>query len=540
MKLELAQGYITEELAHELDFDGFLELFNYSLNAVPRLILRPLTEAEAFGHFERLQSVYASFQPEQIDHLCGISQQLPFIDRVLPFLESGELQQYHLYLLGTFIEACLKLEKQEATLPISASGLELCHLIKNYLLECTEEGYGAVRLSEKEQRLKLDLQEIVEQRHLEMQACEKKVQADLGVNVIYAHPKELPWQSELWENAIVHELVSCNTECENGFMRLELKMSAALLEINGKYQLLEKEYEDAVAEIMTRLNHWLQSLSTPFSEYVKKRLQRCVDYCIIKTMYRERLVLPQISPQLSFCLKNGRLPVLQNKIGERLKPLNINLTAGSSVIFGANMSGKTTVLKTVYFFWQVFRFGLPVPCEQLVAHFPSSLELLLKSSGRLDNLLSSFGTELEFFAREVPDKGVILTDELFQSTDPDNGSKLAQIFVDEFNTKNCVFLCTTHYLRILETNTSAKIFRMKDIDFKDKIDYHSVHEELVKRLPYEIEEISPLADRRQSFTAPLEIALLFPLDQTIKGRIKSYLDKAVCKGKMHKQGKIDE
>jgi DNA mismatch repair ATPase MutS len=242
-------------------------------------------------------------------------------------------------------------------------------------------------------------------------------------------------------------------------------------------------------------------------------------------MHRQGLSLPLISPETACRISDGRLPVLQKKAGENFKPLNVCLTPGANIIIGANMTGKTTVLKTIYFILQAFRFGLPVPCNELFSHFPTDISLLLKSSGNIDNSLSGFGCELDFFARKFPAGSVILTDELFQTTDPANGTRLAQIFITEFNRKDHLFLCSTHYAQIPELCPETKIFRMRDVDFKSKIDYHSRLRELAERIPYEIEEVSESERRENSDNSltPLKIALIFPLAEEIKTRIKSCL-----------------
>ena len=188
------------------------------------------------------------------------------------------------------------------------------------------------------------------------------------------------------------------------------------------------------------------------------------------------------------------------------------------------MSGKTTVLKTVYFLLTLVQLGLPLPARNITLHYPAQVALALKSPGDIRTNSSTYSEELSFFAQPMKDGAYILSDELFLSTDPANGVILSKIVVQSMTDADMVFFCTTHYPEILNTKNSA-LYKMEDVNplllKKNGYDLQSLH----NFMPYRLTPISEGDHEKiRTSTAPLETALLFDLPQDIKEAIKTHLD----------------
>jgi DNA mismatch repair ATPase MutS len=202
--------------------------------------------------------------------------------------------------------------------------------------------------------------------------------------------------------------------------------------------------------------------------------------------------------------------------------LNIALGKGVNVLFGANMTGKTTVLKTLYFHLVLVKFGLPVPATVLTLGFPDRIGLQLRSSGQTGSGLSGFGEELRFFCGIDDSSSVYLIDELFHSTDPVNGVKLSKAFLMGLSASRSLFLCTSHYPDVL-TIPGLTFFRMKDSELELN---QSDIDHLLEQVPFEVETlpVGAVADNWTDSKKPLRIALHFPLSETIKQNIRKQLE----------------
>ncbi len=223
-------------------------------------------------------------------------------------------------------------------------------------------------------------------------------------------------------------------------------------------------------------------------------------------------------------IKNAVLPVLKTQRKDAYTPLSLDLKKGASVLFGANMTGKTTALKTIYFHLTAIRTGLPVPAEAITLHFPNQVAFHLKSPGDIKKKLSGFGEEIVFFTKEISPGAYFLVDELFQSTDPVNGVKLSQIFLSAFSQKEMIFFCTSHYPDLLNL-TDISLYWMKDVDYNQKMPDLMAAEDLLSKIPFEIERIYPdnIENVLKNSRTPLAIALHFNLPETIKEKIRDRL-----------------
>lgn len=525
MKLEFEQNIVDQKLFNELSFNEYLDLFNIDVPLLPLRILRPLTKHNGEQHFHELNLLKSKVDDNSLalSQLISASKKIPYIENIIIFLKNKEIEQYHVYTLGKFLEENLLLSALERPYPILSESSEVCLKIKSILKEYTCDNYSMIRVNKNDESIKIKIKEVENILKIKLIDYEKQVEKETGLKLIYPYPKELDCSEELH-----NKLSNCN------LISVKKKGAAHLIEytlpsdiqedIENKRSLIS-ELDKVMISRLNVLNKLLFEYVDDFIAYYEDRKKRVYQYILISTLKKYNLVIPNFSNKMTLEISEGVLPSLKNQKNHKYNPLDIDLDCGSNVLFGANMAGKTTVLKTIFFQLTAIRMGLPTPAKNVNLRFPEQVEFHLKSSGNIQKNISSFGEEVEFFTKEIRPFGYILVDEFFQTTNPISGIELSQIFLKEFSTKDMIFFCNTQYPEIISTK-DISLFRMKDLDFKREIEYNLTLNDLIGKIPYEVEKISSVdvGKALKESKNPLYIALHFPLSKSIKEKIKQRLD----------------
>jgi len=524
MKLEFEQKIVPDSLYEELCFDDFLSWFDIDIPILPRKILRPMGREKGEEHFKMLQDLQRQVDEKKLrpERIISQSQKLPFLDFVLPFYENGSLEQYHLYSLGKFVSENLLLEEIEMkSLPVSE--LSTCCLkIREILETYTQKGFSGLCFTTEEKELREEIKKSEKEVDSKVSKYEREIYEQTGLKMIYPYPKEISTDSGNLPNIWNCEMLSVKPKKDINLVdyRLTLPVKSALSKKNS----LTKGFNQLMKKKLRTINRELYPYYMEFKRCYEERKDKTFYYALLLVKQHQSLCLPTFQVPLGCTLKNAALPSLQAQKKEKYIPLNLDLDHGANVLFGANMTGKTTVLKTLYFQLTAIRMGLPLCAESIVLHFPEQVELHLKSAGNIKWNLSSFGQEIEFFTKNMSPSAYILVDELFQSTDPIGGAELSRIILQEFSTRDVVFFCTSHYPEVLNLKR-IQLFRMKDVDFEEENGGAANLTYLLDSMPYKLEKILPenIGDALQESKKPLYIALHFPLPESIKERIRERL-----------------
>lgn len=523
MALEFRQEIIPDALKEELAFDAYLSLFDLGLPLIPVTILEPMAREAGIAHFESLKNVEAAFAPDTLAELIKMSRQLPLLESLLPHFEGAALQQFHLFELNRFLTVTAELALLETALPTAEETHEALNGLRRVLADHTERGGAALKTDEATARIKAKLVDVDKHLHLETLAHEKAVEEAIGLRMIYPFPREIQNEGSPLEKARTCALLRV-TETGETF-RVDHNPGESLAVLAAEKEALTRELETCTASLLAEINAEMVAFFDPFFSCYEKRKNRCLLYTLVFVKQQEKLAFPEFELGCHLSLTSGLSYALSRRKGKANVPLTINLGQGSNVLYGANMSGKTTVLKTLYFLLTAIRTGLPVPASAITLHYPESVQLLLKSSGDMGKDLSSFGEELHFFSKEPQEGAFILADELFLSTDPVNGAELSRIFINNYGERPLIFFCTTHYPKVLEMKT-PQLFRMLDVEFADETGKAVDLSNLASLMPYRLEKISSenAASAVRTNRKPLELALCFPLPESIKQSIRDQID----------------
>lgn len=524
MRLELVQNAIRSELHKELGIKNYLEMFNRDIPLIPLTVLRPLDKKEGEAHFQLLKKLTALHTSRELalDQLISAGRQLPQLDTLIPFLKSGILEQFQLFQLYQFLTVekdLIELEGMHHPLREDSGAVDQLLVVMN---KYTEGKGNTLSLSHEEKALRNSIHELDQSFNSALKNFEQRIENETTLRMIYPYLKEFDTETEavkkarLSKNLKVTQVGSC--------FNISYVLTTELNDILQNKEALDREFKTAIAKKLKEINRELSQFSESFIRLYNARKDRLFKYTLCLTALEHKLCLPTFSEETSLIVEKASLPVLKENRKAKYIPLDMALDRGANILYGANMSGKTTVLKTLYFLLNCIMFGLPIPAQAITLKYPSLVALSLKSSGQLDQNISSFGEELEFFSQNFTDSSYIFSDELFQSTSPESGATLCDITLEIMGSKDLVFLASTHYPSVL-TNKDLSLYKMKEMVFDREIDRELSIQDLVGRTPFEVVRITDenFEETLLEGKTPLKIAMHFPLSDDFKAAIRKKL-----------------
>ena len=233
-----------------------------------------------------------------------------------------------------------------------------------------------------------------------------------------------------------------------------------LLELLEKERLLERDIRENLSAILK--NHTTEiKAAMDAMGYLDLLLAKCLQ---IKTM---GLCIPVISGDSTTQYRGMFHPYVvhlyekENATGGHKKifqPVDIKFGIESLSIIGANMGGKSVVLKMTALNQLLFQFGFGVAARSAVIDIKEEIRLCIGDDQDLHSGLSSFAGEVKAIDNvirriNVGKKMLALIDEPARTTNPIEGTALVTALLDILRGKNLSLLLTTHY------NISGDFFR---------------------------------------------------------------------------------
>ena len=229
---------------------------------------------------------------------------------------------------------------------------------------------------------------------------------------------------------------------------------AETLEINNEISVLEDEEKREVARVLKVLTAFVAGYRELLLDYSTALYQ--IDFINAKALYAfdENACLPQLLDKPHIHLIKAINPVLRAFNAAKKKavvPLNIKLDNHTRilVISGPNAGGKSITLKTVGLLQLMLQSGLLVTVhpDSTMGWF-NGLMADIGDAQSIENELSTYSSKLskmKFFLDASYAKTLVLIDEFGSGSDPDLGSSMAQVFLNELNNTKTFGVMTTHY-----------------------------------------------------------------------------------------------
>lgn len=281
-----------------------------------------------------------------------------------------------------------------------------------------------------------------------------------------------------------------------------------------------KQWEEAKASEEEKLAHSLyletleledevrRNLCIKLQVYIPKltsaiRAVATLDVALSKAILAEKLSLSKVEICDKGTLSYKGLfhpwvkPLMQSR-NQRYQDIDVEIGEEVFLITGANMAGKTMILKTLALNQLLLQYGFPVGCKQGQVCLVEDVLCSIGDGQNEQEGLSSFAWEiktLDNILKTIRQGGryLVLADELARTTNPVEGKKLVEGFIKVCSKFPSLAVVTTHYSNI---NAPCRRMRVKgfkaetltppiDIDrISDHIDY-SLIEDLSGEAPNE-------------------------------------------------------
>lgn len=229
----------------------------------------------------------------------------------------------------------------------------------------------------------------------------------------------------------------------------------AVVEMNNSLNLLgnqEKREEEAVLRRLTDMvRHALPELKDNLTALAE------LDAIAAKAAYAERFQArePLLNSRGGLDLRQARHPLLLARRQDSpeappVVPIDLKLTADARflIISGANAGGKTVALKTLGLLSLMVQSGIPIPVAEGSEFAPfTRIFADIGDPQDLEQNLSTFSAHLKRaldILAELPDRALVLLDELGTATDPTEGGALALALLRAFYRRGAYGAVTTH------------------------------------------------------------------------------------------------
>ena len=276
---------------------------------------------------------------------------------------------------------------------------------------------------------------------------------------------------------------------------------------------LEDECRRKLSE---KLQPFAQNLYSALSEIAR------LDVELAKTEIANRFGLskPDISAETTTLRKifNPQLEDFLYKQGKVFQRIDISIPQKPTLITGANMAGKSVLLKTVALIQYMAQFGFFVPAAS--AHIVLVDKVIFSIGDGQDEMngLSSFSSEMLRLNEMVESlkkgkKLLVLIDELARTTNPIEGKAIVCGMVDYLSEHNVSSLITTHYA----IDIPCRKLRVKG--FTEKGSEKITSKNINNYIDYSLEETADNAVPQEA----IKIAEIIGVDKDILERGKKYL-----------------
>jgi len=214
---------------------------------------------------------------------------------------------------------------------------------------------------------------------------------------------------------------------------------------------------------------------------------------------------------------------------QEFQKLDILLKKGNTILTGANMGGKSVILKTLTLNLMLAQMGFYVFSDYATIPILKFIQFLSDDIQDISKGLSSFGAEI-MKLKEITgclktyDKGFIALDEFARGTNPSEGKKFVKGLSSYIKNFDSFSIMATHYDGVVDNLTPHyQVVGLKNINFdslKRKIDLNNQNSISIiqKHMDYSIEKIDSNLEVPKD---ALNVATLIGIDENLKDIIKN-------------------
>ena len=214
--------------------------------------------------------------------------------------------------------------------------------------------------------------------------------------------------------------------------------------------LQASELEEGVRQDLSRQLH-------PFASSIEQAQQALaqIDVNLAKALQMRQMGLTYPTLSLDGCTVYEAMfhPHVKQALADRgrsFQPVNISFGLEPTLITGANMGGKTVVLKTLTLCQYLFQFGFGIPAASARIAVKDEIYFCIGDEQSVEKGLSSFAAEMKNIdavikASRMNRKLLALIDEPARTTNPTEGAALVTALLTVLAGRDMSLVMTTHY-----------------------------------------------------------------------------------------------
>ena len=238
------------------------------------------------------------------------------------------------------------------------------------------------------------------------------------------------------------------------------------------------------------------------------------DVAFAKAVLAEELHLNKVSivEKAEIKYRNIFHPVVKRLMTEsdrRYQDIDVHIDERVLLITGANMAGKTMILKTLALNQLLLQYGFFLACESAELCLVESVQCSIGDGQDEEQGLSSFAWEIKTLDNIIKimrqgGRHLVLVDELARTTNPVEGKKLVEGFIKVCSEQSSLAVVTTHYSNIQAPCRSMRVKGFMHQDLTPPIDIDRISD----HIDYSLIE----SDNRQVPTEALNLCRLLAVD----------------------------
>lgn len=236
---------------------------------------------------------------------------------------------------------------------------------------------------------------------------------------------------------------------------LRAQMKALKMDSRTDDKVLD-ELQFKHTELEDRIRNNLSEQIHPYKKEINEALTNTAILDILLAKAQQAIDMQLCKPEISAsttCYKKIFNPQVKDVLwqeGKKYQAIDIDIEQGACLITGANMAGKSVILKTVALAQTLFQFGFYVPAEHAEIALVDEVLLCMGDEQSELNGLSSFASEMLRVNTIVQDvkagkNALILIDELARTTNPTEGKAIVNAMLDFLTDRRARSLITSHY-----------------------------------------------------------------------------------------------
>ena len=235
---------------------------------------------------------------------------------------------------------------------------------------------------------------------------------------------------------------------------------AQLKELRARMRQHPEQQDDlmlAAGELEEGVRKDLSLQLHPFATAVEQAqiALACIDVNLAKAMQMRQMGLcfPVLSPDGTSRYEAMFHPQVKAALadhGKAFQPVDIGFGQHPTLITGANMGGKTVVLKTLTLCQLLFQFGFGIPAASARIALKDEIHFCIGDEQSVEKGLSSFAAEMKNIdavikASREDKKLLALIDEPARTTNPTEGAALVTALLQVLAGRDMSLVMTTHY-----------------------------------------------------------------------------------------------